>query len=47
MLFRSLAVVRRETGSWGWPTFLFVYMTVLAWLCSFATFQIGTAAGWG
>jgi ferrous iron transport protein B len=43
----TLAVVKRETGSWGWPTFLFVYMTALAWLFSFATFQLGTAFGWG
>jgi len=43
----TLAVVKRETRSYGWPTFLFLYMTALAWVFSFATFQIGSALGWG
>ncbi len=43
----TLAVVRRETRSYGWPAFLFLYMTALAWIFSFATFQIGSALGWG
>jgi ferrous iron transport protein B len=30
----TLAVVRRETKSWKWPVIQFVYMTVLAYLCS-------------
>jgi ferrous iron transport protein B len=42
----TLAVVRRETRSWRWPAFLFAYMTALAWLFSFATFQGGRALGW-
>jgi len=42
----TLAVVRRETGGWGWPVFLFTYMTVLAWLCSFAVYQGGRALGY-
>jgi ferrous iron transport protein B len=42
----TLAVVRRETNSWGWPTFLFTYMTVLAWIFSFATYQGGLALGY-
>ncbi len=41
----TLAVVKRETGGWGWPLFLFGYMTVLAWVVSFAVFQIGTLLG--
>jgi ferrous iron transport protein B len=41
----TLAVVKRETRSWGWPVFLFSYMTALAWLASFATYQIGTSLG--
>jgi ferrous iron transport protein B len=41
----TLAVVRRETKSWRWPTFLFVYMTALAWLASFAIFQGGRLLG--
>jgi len=42
----TLAVVRRETGSWGWPVFMWCYMTGLAWLASFAVFQGGRALGW-
>jgi ferrous iron transport protein B len=41
----TLAVVKRETGGWRWPLFLFSYMTVLAWVVSFAVFQIGTLLG--
>ena len=43
----TLAAVRRETRGWRWPTFLFSYMTVLAWVCSFAVFQGGRALGLG
>jgi len=37
----TLAVIRRETNSWRWPAFTFFYMTALAWLGAFATYQIG------
>lgn len=43
----TLAVVRRESGSWRWPAFLFVYMSALAYLASLAVYQIGRALGWG
>jgi ferrous iron transport protein B len=43
----TLAVVRRETASWGWPIFLFTYMTALAWLFSFVVYQGGVALGFG
>ena len=39
----TLAVIRRETGSWGWPVFTFVYMTGLAYVGAMAVYQIGTA----
>ncbi len=42
----TLAVVRRETSSWRWPAFLFGYMTALAWVSSFAVFQVGTLLGY-
>ncbi|HET9484103.1 MAG TPA: ferrous iron transporter B, partial [Xanthomonadales bacterium] len=41
----TLAVVRRETRSWRWPAFLFGYMTVLAWIASFAVYQVGRLLG--
>jgi ferrous iron transport protein B len=36
-------VIRRETNSWRWPIFCFVYMTALAWIGAWTTF---TAASW-
>ena len=41
----TLAVVKRETRSYKWPAFLFVYMTSLAWVTSFIVFQVGTKLG--
>ena len=41
----TLAAVRRETATYRWPIFMFVYMTGLAWLASFLTFQLGSLAG--
>lgn len=41
----TLAVVKRETGGWRWPTFLFVYMTSLAWTVSFILYQGGRLLG--
>jgi ferrous iron transport protein B len=38
----TLVVIGRETNSWVWPVVTFTYMTVLAWLAAFATYQIGT-----
>jgi ferrous iron transport protein B len=37
----TLVVIRRETNSWRWPAFTFVYMTTLAYLGALATYQIG------
>jgi ferrous iron transport protein B len=42
----TMAVVRRETNSWKWPLFQWVYMFALAWLVSFLTYQGGRALGW-
>jgi ferrous iron transport protein B len=41
----TLAVVKRESGGYRWPAFLFVYMTVLAWIASFAIYQGGRLLG--
>ncbi len=42
----TIAVVRRETASWGWAIFQLVYMTALAWGFAFITYQGGRAMGW-
>ena len=36
----TLAVIRRETNSYRWPLFTFAYMTILAYIAAFLTFQI-------
>ncbi|WP_242929504.1 ferrous iron transport protein B [Pontibacter vulgaris] len=36
----TLAVVRRETKSWTWPLAQFIYMSGLAYIAAFITFQI-------
>ena len=41
----TLSVMRRETGSWRWPAFVFTYMTVLAYVVAFAAYQITGLAG--
>jgi ferrous iron transport protein B len=41
----TLAVAKRETGHWGWPAFMFVYMTALAWVAAFAVYQGGLLLG--
>jgi len=41
----TLAVVRRESGGWRWPVFLFAYMTCLAWVASLAVYQGGRLLG--
>ncbi|KQV55730.1 MULTISPECIES: ferrous iron transport protein B [unclassified Caulobacter] len=43
----TLGVVKRETNGWTWPTVMFVYMTSLAYLASFATYHIAVALGAG
>jgi ferrous iron transport protein B len=37
----TLAVIRRETGSWRWPLFTFGYMTTLAYAGALVTYQVG------
>lgn len=41
----TLAVIRRETGSWKWMAVTFFYMLTLAYLASFVTYQIAKALG--
>jgi ferrous iron transport protein B len=37
----TLMVMRRETNSWRWPLFAFVYMTTLAYVGALITYQVG------
>jgi ferrous iron transport protein B len=43
----TLAVIRRETGSWKWMAITFVYMFALAYAASLATYHIARALGAG
>jgi len=36
----TLAVVRRETGSWKWPVIQFTYMGTLAYVCAFIAYRL-------
>ena len=42
----ALAVIRRETNSWKWPAFSFIYSTALAWLITFVIYQGGSLLGY-
>ena len=43
----TLAVIRRETGSWKWMAVTFSYMLVLAYIGSFLAYNIARALGAG
>ncbi|SJZ78398.1 ferrous iron transport protein B [Enhydrobacter aerosaccus] len=43
----TLAVIRRETGSWKWMAVTFFYMLALAYAAAFAVFQVASALGAG
>jgi ferrous iron transport protein B len=43
----TLAVIRRETGSWKWMAVTFAYMLALAYVGSLITYAIARAAGLG
>jgi ferrous iron transport protein B len=38
----TLATIKRETGSWGYAVFTFVYMTSLAYLGALIVYQVGS-----
>ncbi len=42
----TVAVVRRETNTWKWPLFQWIYMGLLAWGFAFLTYQGGRFLGW-
>ena len=37
-----IAAVGRESGSWKWAGFVLFYTTAIAWVASFAVFQVGS-----
>jgi len=37
----TIAAIKNESGSWAWAAFVIFYTTALAWIVSFATYQIG------
>ncbi len=41
----TLAVCRRETGTWRWPIFMFTYMTLLAYAAAWVTVTLATYFG--
>ena len=43
----TLAVIRRETGSWKWMAATFAYMLALAYAASLATYNVTVALGAG
>jgi ferrous iron transport protein B len=42
----TVAIVRRETNSWKWPFFQWLYMGMLAWGLAFLTHLGGRLLGW-
>ena len=43
----TIAVVRRESGSWRWPLLMLGYMSFLAYVVTLVVYQLGSALGWG
>ena len=39
----TLAIIRRETNSWRWPIFAWVYMTAIGYVGALLAFQLGSA----
>lgn len=38
----TLAITRKETGSWGWAAFQFLGLTALGYVVTFAVYQLGS-----
>ena len=41
----TLAVVRRETGTWKWPVFMLLYMNALAYVVALGVYQVASRMG--
>jgi ferrous iron transport protein B len=44
--FATLAVIRKETGTWKWAAFSTIYSTTLAFVVATLIFQVGRLIGW-
>ena len=42
----TVVIVWRETGTWRWPLFQWMYMAVLAWVMAFAASHLARVLGW-
>jgi len=38
----TLAIVKRETNTWKWPLTMFAYMTVLAYVMAWITYELSS-----
>ena len=43
----TIVIVRKESGTWRWPIFMFGYMSALAYIASFVIYQTGSILGLG
>ena len=43
----TIAIIRKESGSWRWPALMFVSMTLLAYFASLVVYQGGRLLGVG
>jgi ferrous iron transport protein B len=43
----TLAMIRRESGSWKWMAITFTYMLALAYVAAFLTYHVAVALGAG
>ncbi len=41
----TIAVLKKETGGWKWPAFIFGYMSLLAYVAALLVFQVGSLLG--
>ncbi len=42
----TIAIVKRETNSWGWALFQLGYMSGTAYVAALLVYQVGSAVGW-
>ncbi|MCK5038845.1 MAG: ferrous iron transporter B, partial [Thermoplasmata archaeon] len=42
----TVAVIKKETGSWKWAAFSIIYSVSLAWVVAFIVYQVGSLLGY-